>query len=335
MTFRRNPRTVRATLGTLILAVAAVTAACTAPAPGDGTTTTAPTTTTEAPTTTTEAPTTTTTTSTTLPVLTPAVTFSSATGLGQTGSTVTITGTGFDPSLLTPPGTPANQAVAGIYVALGIGAGPVPTAYTSAKYVRPTGPSPETASGARLEPDGSFSATIATPALFVGQNQAVNCYIDECKVFVWSAHTGTVAAWTFSTPATFAPATSKQVVVSKATNLARAGETVTVTGAGFAATAPGIYVGQVPWTEATAPAGWNLDAAQWGNTKFLPFPSGLSAAGTFRTTIDAAAVIGSSSTDCGGAGNACSIATVKAHGQSDPAGALTSWTPITFAAPAA
>ena len=326
MDIRRNPRAGRGALGAAGVAVAAVAVACVPPAPDDPASTT-----TEQPTTTTEAPTTT---STTVPVLTPAVTFSTTADLAQVGSSVTVTGSGFDPALLTPAGTPANQAVAGIYVALGIGAGPVPTAYTSAKYIRPTGPSPETASGAKLNADGTFSATIATHALFAGQNQAVNCYIDACKVFVWSAHTGTVAEWTFSTPATFAAPTTKQVVVSKTTGLARTGETVTVTGAGFPASAPGIYVGQVPWTETSAPAGWNLDAARWGATKFLPYPSGLSATGTFRTTIDVTALIGSSATDCGAAGNGCSIATVKAHGQSDPSGSFTTWTPISFPAPA-
>lgn len=268
------------------------------------------------------------------PTFDPAVTFSATTDLAQVGSTVTVTGSGFDPSLITPAGTPPATAVAGIYVAIGIGDGPVPTAYTSAKYIRPTGPDPETGSGAKLQSDGTFTATIATPPLFAGQNQAVNCYLDACKVFVWSAHAGTVPSWSFSAPASFAPATAKQVVVSKTTGLNRDGETVTVTGAGFAATSPGIYVGQLPWSEENAPAGWNLDAAAWGATKYLPVsPGGLSTEGNFRTTIDTAAVIGSSATDCGL--QACSIATVKAHGQSDPTGALTSWTPISFPEPPA
>lgn len=258
-------------------------------------------------------------------VFTPAATFSSTTGLAQVGSTVTVTGAGFDPALVTGP-------VAGVYVAIGVGTGSVPTAYTSAKYIRPTGPTPETASGAKLHESGSFSATISTPALFSGQGQAVNCYLDACKVFVWSAHTGSVPSWSFSAPVTFSAATTKQVVVSKTADLSPDGETVTVTGAGFAASAPGIYIGQLPWSEATAPAGWNLDVSLWGPTKFLAFPSGLSAAGTFRTTIDTIAVIGASNTDC--QVSSCSIATVKAHGQADPTGALTSWTPISFAAPA-
>lgn len=267
-----------------------------------------------------------TTTSTTAQVFTPAASFSATTGLAQVGSTVTVTGTGFNPALVDGP-------VTGIYVAIGIGSGPVPTAYTSAKFIRPSGPETETAAGAKLQSNGTFSATIATPALFSAQGQAINCYIDACKVFVWSEHTGSLSSWNFAAPVSFAAATTKQVVVSKTSDLNRDGETVTVTGAGFAASAPGIYVGQLPWSAATAPAGWNLDAAAWGPTKYLAFPSGLSAAGTFRTTIDTLAVIGTSNTDC--SVSSCSIATVKAHGQADPTGALTSWTPITFAAPAA
>ncbi len=305
MTTRRNRHMVRTAIGALLVTVAA--AACAPDTPPATTTTTS-------------------TTATTVPVYTPAVTFSATTDLAQTGSTVTINGEGFDPALI-------NASVPGVYVAIGIGDGAVPTAYTSAKYIRPNGPDPETTSGAKLQTDGTFSATISTPALFAGQGQAVNCYLDACKVFVWSAHTGSLSSWSFSAPLTFAAATTKQVVVSKASNLSRDGETVTVTGAGFAATSPGIYLGQVPWSEATAPAGWNLDSAAWGPTKFLSYPSGLSAAGTFRTTIDAEAVIGTSATDCGV--SACSIATVKAHGQPDPTGALTSWTSISFAAPAA
>lgn len=327
MTTRSKRRT--ATLTAVAIVVMTAAAACVpTPPPATTTTTTTSASTTSTSTTSTTASTTTTTEA--PPVFTPAVTFSSTTELAQTGSTVTVTGTGFDPSLITPAGTPPATAIAGIYVAIGIGDGPVPTAYTSAKYVRPTGPDPQTASGAKLQADGSFTATIATPALFAAQNQAVNCYLDSCKVFVWSAHTGWYTAWNAAAPVTFAPATTKQVVVSKSTNLAYAGETVSVTGAGFPATAPGIYVGQLPWTEATAPAGWNLDAAAWGSTKFLSYPTGISAAGTFRTTIDAAAVIGSSSTDC--SVTACSIGTVRAHGQADPSGSLTSWSPIGFAA---
>lgn len=328
-------RNARLLAGTALLALGAAACVPETPAP----TTVVPETTTTLPTetTTTLAPTTTVAPTTTIatPVFTPAATFTATTDLAQVGSTVTVTGSGFDPSKLTPQGTPANQAVAGVYVAIGTGNGPVPTSYTSAKYIRPSGPEVETASGARLNADGTFSATIATPPVFAGQGQAVNCYLEACKVFVWSAHTGTVPEWTFSSAVSFAAPTTPQVAVSKAANIANAGETVTVKGVGFAAESPGIYVGQVPWTAATAPAGWNLDASKWGDTKFLPFGT-FGAHGSFTTTIAVAATIGADSANCAVTPAACSIATVRAHGRPDLTPSQTVFTPVSLvAAPAA
>ncbi len=333
MTSRARLRGLRWVVGAAVLAVG--TAACVpnAPAPTTTTsTTTTSSTTTSSTTTTTES----TTTTTAPPTLTPAVSYSTTTGLSQTGSQVVVTGSGFDPSLVA-------GGVAGLYVAIGVGAGPVPTAYTSAKFVRPVGPDPETASGAELRADGTFVATISTPALFVGQGQAVNCYIDACKVFVFSAHTGSYAPWSFQTPVSFGAATTAQVVVSRSANLASAGETVTVTGAGFSAAFPGIYLGQVPWTAATAPSTWSTtDAGEWGDTVWIsttgPDPRSAGQArldgnGSFRTTLSVHAVIGASGNDC--SSTACAIATVRAHGFADPTGSQTTWTPITVAAPPA
>jgi hypothetical protein len=328
MTSRQRLRGLRWVVGAAALAVVAV--ACVPPAPHPTTTTTTSTTTTESTTTTTES----TTTTTAPPTFTPAVSYSATAGLPQSGGQVVVSGSGFDPSLVT-------GGVAGVYVAIGIGAGPVPTAYTSAKFVRPTGPDPETGSGAKLQSDGTFVATIATPALFVAQGQAVNCYIDACKVFVFSAHTGSYSPWNFQAPVTFAAATTPQVVVSKTANIANAGETVTATGAGFSTTFPGIYLGQVPWTQATAPSTWSsTDAAEWGDTVWIsttgPDPRAgaqahLNADGSFRTTLSVQGTIGASGNDC--STTACSIATVRAHGFADLTPSQTTWTPITVAAP--
>ena len=343
----RSLRT-RVGLGLFAATAATLLAAC-FPQPGGGgssttttavtttseattTTSEAPTSTTEAPTTTTEAPTTTTTTA----AFTPAVTFTGTTGLAQVGSTVTVTGSGFDPSVVSPSGNPGP---AGVYVAIGVGSGPVPTAYTSAKFVRPTGPAVETASGAKLQADGTFSATIALPAVFAAQNQAVNCYLDACKVFVFSAHTGSYASWNFSTPVTFAAATTPQVAVSKVTGLAATGQAVTVTGAGFSASFPGIYLGQVPWTDATKTPGFaTADAGEWGDTLWVsssgPDPRAggqarLNADGTFRTTLDVTKVIGASGNDCSLV--TCSVLTVRAHGFPDLTPSQTTWIPLAFA----
>ena len=320
------PRLVGATA--VLTAAITLGAACVPEGPGGSTTTSTQAPTTQTPTT--ETPTTETPTTETPTTLAPMVanaTFTNTTGLAQVGSTVTVTGTGFDPALITPPGTPANAAVAGVYVAIGTGSGPVPTAYTSAKYIRPTGPSPETASGAKLEADGSFSATINTVALFNGQGQTVNCYIDACNVYVWSAHMGTVPSWSFSAPVTFAAPTETQMLVSKSADLAN-GETVTVSGVGYQAAGPGIYVGQMPWTQSALPADWSTNSAAWGPTKFLPFPSQVNASGAWRTTLATAKNIGE--VDCSTA-DSCSIGSVRAHGTADPTGQNTAFATITFA----
>lgn len=271
---------------------------------------------------------------TTQPPAVAAAAFSSTEALEQLGSSVTVTGSGFDTALITAPGTPADVAVAGVYVALGIGDGPVPTAYTSAKYIRPSGPEVETTSGARLNADGSFSATIATPALFAGQGTAVNCYIDACKVFVWSAHTGSVASWSFSEPVTFAAATTKQIVLSTTTGLTD-GATIGLVGAGFAPGSPGLWLSMVPFTPETAAEGWQnaINIPAWGPTRWLPGGTGLTAAGTFSTTLELQQVIGTPPVDCAATG--CSIASVRANLWPDVDGVQTTLTPITFAAPAA
>ncbi|NLA37471.1 MAG: hypothetical protein GX868_17535 [Actinobacteria bacterium] len=280
-------------------------------------------------TTTTEATTTTTTTEVTTtteaPQATPLATFSSTAGLA-TGSPVTVTGTGFDPALITAPS--AQPAVVGIYVAIGIGDGPVPTTFTSAKYIRPTGPSPETATGAKLNADGSFTATINAVPLFTASGQTVNCYIDACKIFVFSAHTGSQGSWNFSTPVTFATPSSPIVHVSKTTNLG-AEETVTVVGAGFATTYPGIYVWQAPYTNANKPSDWATNADNTEGAAYLPNTLLAARGGAFRTTVATKDVIGLNDTDC--RVEACTILTVKAHGQGVSDDSQTTWTPLAFA----
>lgn len=248
-------------------------------------------------------------TSTTIPSPAPSITVSNTTALAATGSTVTVTGQGFDPAIVDG----ANGTV-GVYVALGRGASTtVPEVYTAAKFVRPNGPSPETTSGAKMNPDGTFSATISTSALFSASGSAVNCYLESCSIYVFSAHTGSYAPWTFAkTPVTFKAPTSPMVAVSKTTGLNPAGQDVTITGAGFATTAPGIYVVFGPVDTATP---WWLDASAFGDAKYLP-NSTIGAGGTFTTTLKpVASYTGSSPIDCGS--TSCAIATMKAHGSSD------------------
>ncbi len=258
----------------------------------------------------------------------PAITISDTTGLSAIGSTVTVTGTGFDPAKI--DGTPGSPV--GIYVALGRGASSsYPEAFSAAKFIRPAGPSPETAGGARLSADGTFSATISPTALFSASGNAVNCYIEACSIYVFSAHSGTYAPWTFTkTPVTFAAPTSPMIAVSKTSGLNPAGEDVTVTGAGFLQQAPGVYVVYGPVDTATS---WWLDASAFGDAEYVT-PTGLGANGTFVKTLTASGTnVGSGNVDCTASGSNCSIATMRAHGSSDRS--QDTVTPLTFAAPAA
>lgn len=279
-----------------------------APAPVETTTTT------EETTTTTEAP-----------QASALATFSSTSGIAP-GSAVTVAGTGFDPALLTAPGV--QPAVVGVYVAIGIGDGPVPTAFTSAKYIRPTGPAPETATGAKLNADGSFSATINAVPMFTASGQTVNCYIDACRIFVFSAHTGSQADWNFSTPVTFAAPSAPVVHVSKTTNLG-AEETVTVVGAGFQTTYPGIYVWQAPYTDANKPADWASNADNTQGTQYVTNAALAANGGAFRTTVAVENVIGQNDTDC--RVEACTLMTTKAHGQGAADQSQNTFTELTFA----
>ncbi|MGB3412794.1 MAG: IPT/TIG domain-containing protein [Microthrixaceae bacterium] len=251
---------------------------------------------------------------------TPSIAVSNTTGLAATGSTVTVTGQGFDPAIVE-----GSNGTVGVYVALGRGASTtVPEVYTSAKFVRPTGPSPETSGGAKINTDGTFSATIPVSALFSASNSSVNCYVDSCSIYVFSAHTGSYAPWTFTkTPVIFQAPTAPMVAVSKTTGLDPAGQNVTVTGAGFAATAPGIYVVFGPVDTSTP---WWLDASAFGDAKYLT-GSAIGANGTFTTTLKpVASYVGSSPVDCSTA--SCAIATMKAHGSTDRS--QDTVTPVTF-----
>lgn len=259
---------------------------------------------------------------------TPAIVVSNTTGLASDGTaTVTVTGTDFDPAVVDgQAGSPV-----GVYVAIGVGASATyPEAYTSAKYIRPNGPNPETSGGAKINADGTFSATITVRPVFAAQGRAVNCYLEECAIYVFSAHTGSYAPWTFTKiAATFVAPTSPMLAVSKTTGLAASGETVTVTGAGYAQTAPGIYVVFGPAETGTP---WWLDASVFGDAKWLN-NTALGANGTFTTTLD---VVGSYEAsvpvDCIATPGACSVITMKAHGTPDRSQDVL--VPLTFSQPA-
>ncbi|WP_420881348.1 hypothetical protein [Rhodococcus sp. (in: high G+C Gram-positive bacteria)] len=113
-----------------------------------------------------------------------------------------------------------------------------------------------------------------------------------------------------------------QVTASKTTDIAAAGEDITISGTGFdgAAARNGLYVGVIQDNE------WSFtDADAWGAQTFV-VPTSI-VGGAWSTTLNIKAIQGGA--DC--AANACSIYTVMAHGSTDRS--QDTKTPITFAAP--
>ncbi len=319
---RSTTRNRRVGVATLALTCAVLLAACYTPPTGGG----------EAPTTTTEASTTTVPTG-------PSAVVSPTAGLDADGSTITVTGSGYTPS--------ANPT--GLYVAIGTGAGPVPSQYSYAKFVRTTGPDPETASGAKLQADGSFSVTLAgvKPLFFSQSATAVNCYQTACSVYVWSAHTGSYAPWSSQAAIAFEALDHPIVAVSKKTNLALTDTSVKFAGAGFDPTIPnvfppfapglGVYVAYGPVDPASPGTFW-LDASAFASAKWArpggPVPETatggvMNADGTFLVTVDVPRTFtnGSGPVDC--TVTPCSILTMAAHGSTNRT--QDSVTGITFA----
>lgn len=111
-----------------------------------------------------------------------------------------------------------------------------------------------------------------------------------------------------------------QVTASKTTDIAAAGETITVTGSGFSGAGDGIYVGLVQDDKFSA-----TDAGAWMTTKWLRSTDIVG--GSWSAAIDVEALKNGS--DC--LVNTCSIYTVAAHGSTDRS--QDTKTPVTFAAP--
>ncbi|MFD4183743.1 hypothetical protein [Rhodococcus sp. NPDC058514] len=108
------------------------------------------------------------------------------------------------------------------------------------------------------------------------------------------------------------------VTLSKATGLAAAGETITVSGTRFSGAGSGLYVGLIQDSKYSA-----TDSTAWMTTKWLK-PAEI-VDGVWTATVDVAAVKGDS--DC--LKNTCSIYTVAAHGSADRT--QDTKTPVTFA----
>lgn len=115
-------------------------------------------------------------------------------------------------------------------------------------------------------------------------------------------------------------ASTSATTLSKSTGLDPDGETITVTGSGFAGGGSGVYVGLVQDSKFSA-----TDADAWMTTAWIK-PTDITD-GSWSATVDVAAVIGNS--DC--LKNTCSIYTVAAHGSPDRS--QDTKAPVVFAAP--
>ncbi|MGW6377251.1 neocarzinostatin apoprotein domain-containing protein [Rhodococcus sp. NPDC055112] len=168
---------------------------------------------------------------------------------------------------------------------------------------------------------------------------ATDCLARPCAIYTLAAHGSPDRSQDTVTPVTFAPAVttaapapaapapaaagSPVVTASKIAGLNAAGDTVTVSGTGFAGTGSGIYVG-VAQTDRFS----TTDASAFQDAEFIR-ASDMSA-GAWSTTLNVAGAFGDS--DC--TRNACAIYTLAAHGSSDRS--QDTVTPISFvgAAPA-
>ncbi|WP_246098201.1 hypothetical protein [Rhodococcus spelaei] len=108
------------------------------------------------------------------------------------------------------------------------------------------------------------------------------------------------------------------VTLSKKTAIAAAGESITISGAGFSGAGAGLYVGLAQDDKFST-----TDASAWMTTKWLKATDIVD--GAWSATVDVAAIAGTS--DC--LKNTCSIYTVAAHGSPDRT--QDTKTPVTFA----
>lgn len=167
-------------------------------------------------------------------VQTPTITVTPSMGADPAAQVYTVRGSGFS----TAPGTP------GIYLAFGYKDPGNPNWYTSgslyetAKYIRQTGPSPETNTGGRLNADGTFEVTLkksdGSPltAAYTGSAGPVDCTQVQCSVLTFAAQGSAVRTQDTEVPITFASATAAQTITATLNGgpltLASSGSSVTL-----------------------------------------------------------------------------------------------------------
>ncbi|MCJ0905712.1 hypothetical protein [Rhodococcus sp. ARC_M6] len=232
---------------------------------------------------------------------TPAVTLSKATDLTAAGETITVSGTGF------------SGAGSGLYVGL----------IQDNKYSATDSTAWMTTAWLKTGDivDGKWTATVDAVAV----KGASDCLANTCSIYTVAAHGSADRTQDTKTPVTFkAPVvvpTGPAVTASKTSGIAAAGETITLSGTGFASTGPGIYVGLVQDSKFSV-----TDAGAWMTTAFIR-PTQI-VDGAWTATVDAAAIKGESNCLV----SACSFYTVAAHGSADRS--QDTKTPVAFTAPA-
>ncbi|TJZ81143.1 hypothetical protein FCG67_00320 [Rhodococcus oryzae] len=245
----------------------------------------------------------------------PATAVTKTAGIAAGGETIHVSGTGF------------SAAGAGLYVGLAETGRYNPLdadSFASTVYLR----------SAEIQ-GGAWSVDLPVQAR-VG---STDCLARPCAIYTLAAHGSPDRSQDTVTPVTFDPATATAapasaipappavgipaVTASTTSGLNAAGDTVTVSGTGFAGTGSGIYVG-VAQTDRFS----TTDASAFQDAKYIR-ASDMSE-GAWSTTLNVAGAFGDS--DC--TRNACAIYTLAAHGSSDRS--QDTVTPISFggAAPA-
>ena len=240
------------------------------------------------------------------------VSLSKSSELDPAGESVTISGSGF------------SGVAPGLYVGMvqdNAFSVTDASAWMTSAFIRPASIS-----------GGSWSITMDLPSV-VGN---YDCVRNSCSIYTVVAHGSSDRSQDSKTPVSFvggvAPGTETAapekavagdaaktvaVTLSKSSGLKVEGETITVSGTGFAMTGPGIYVGLIQDDKFSTT---NADA--WMTAAFVT-PNRIKE-GAWSTTMDLLAVKGDS--DC--TKNACSVYTIAAHGSTDRS--QDTKTPVTF-----
>lgn len=150
----------------------------------------------------------------------PAVVVTPKTGLEPTGGTLAVSGTGF------------NATGSGFYVGVGPKAAlQDPNWYRTSGYFQAVKwATPSGKYGATINPDGSFSITLANvKAVFSSNNRAVDCRTEECGVFTFASGGSADRSADTYTPLAFRNPTATTLTLVPSTSSLAEGATLSLT----------------------------------------------------------------------------------------------------------